>query len=160
MQLNISFGNATWMYPVRHLKILFAMERNYSRRNVIGKARHNWQHCTPGNSGDTAVLPHLFSACSKQLLVRSGSLSSWNMGKNITFTCSQPGTSCMWDKVNMGGQQENLQVSLWKICLSPNCFTKFPTWGLDTCTSTLASKHTSSLVRKVLLLCDSDNQVI
>lgn len=157
--LHLSFGNEAWMCPVRYLKVLFAMEPNPSCWNFIVKARQYWQHCSPGNSGDSAVLPHLFSACSKQLLARSGSLSSWNMGKNITFTCSQPGTSRLWDKVSMGGQQENLRVSFWKICVSPNCFTKFPTWGLDTCTSALACKYASALVRKVLLHCDNDKQV-
>lgn len=52
------------------------------------------------------------------------------MRHNVTFTCSRTGTSRLWDRVSMAGEQE-LQVLFWKIHVTPYWFTKFPTWRFD-----------------------------
>jgi hypothetical protein len=55
------------------------------------------------------------------------------MRRNVTFTCSRKGTRRLWDRVSMAGQQE-VHVLFWKIYVTPNWLTKFPTWRFNTCT--------------------------
>lgn len=99
---------------------------SYVSKVFLVKAGSVWQHCNLGNSGASARLPYLFFHLQGVTCVRSASLSSCNMRNIITFACSRPRSSCLWDRVCMGGQQD-WKVSFWKKCLSPNWLTEFPT---------------------------------